>query len=95
MDEKSERIEQLDTENRRLTLILANIFEALPQPGEGRAITWQKVGYIRAMVHKAFLGDAWLDIPDEECNVEIREILPSIRKDNAFWLTPVLEVDKA
>lgn len=74
---------------KELALILADIFEALPVAGEDRAATWDKIGYIRAMVYRGILGEAWLDLSLQECQEAIRETLPDIRRECARFVKPL------
>ena len=83
MVKKSEYWQQ---EAQRLTLVLTDIFEVLPQAGEEMALTWQKVGYIRALLFKGLIGDGWLDLSDAQCNETLKAALPHIRKNNARLL---------
>lgn len=67
---------------RDLEVILANIFEHLPEVGEDRDVTWEKVGYIQAMCWKGLLGEAFFDFgkSGEDLDRETQQVIASLRK---------------
>lgn len=66
---------------QELELILIRIFETLPQAGEDREVTWEKVGYIRAMCWKGILEEGFLDFHKSHADLdrETRQVIQTLR----------------
>jgi hypothetical protein len=64
----------------RLTMILGSIFETLPKPGEDRALTWEKIGRIQALVWEGLLGKDWYEMQSHERDKAIRQAFQGVWK---------------
>lgn len=83
----TEQQDVVSQELARLSRCLYRIFEHLPQSGEDRAVVCEKVGYIRAMVWWALLGEEWLNMTDDECNRAVEKCIREYRYGGE-WLLP-------